>query len=282
MGQTDSKQLIVCSFCKSEIITPDGEGNEQKSSINIHSQPMLLKLPSNAILCPRCHGFYQKQAEHYNNKRMLSFFGNENTDDINGDNKDNNIKIYIKHLHIAPFEDTVNDIEEKEISNNYMTNKYLKPYFNANKHIKITNGNRIIIKNVEFKVFGCYPPQGYVNQLTQFHLNDNNGKLIKLKWRPIRQIHLLPTKASHLTYNKIKQMNGNDMHGNDEMKQQSDEQQSNEQQSNEQQSNEQQSNEQQSNEQQSNEQQSNEININNNNNDNNDNNEQLLKTHLKP
>ena len=49
-----------------------------------------------------------------------------------------------------------------------------------------------------------------MNESTQFHLNDNDGRLIRLRWRPIRQIHLLPTQKSRNTYNKINNITDDD------------------------------------------------------------------------
>jgi len=85
-----------------------------------------------------------------------------------------------------------------------LIDRYLKPYFESDaKNFVIQARARLIIRGVEFKVFGCYPPKGFVNDATKFHLCDNDGRLRSLRWRPIRQIHLLPTQASHATYQKV-------------------------------------------------------------------------------
>eukprot|EP01084_Bolivina_argentea_P220445 373599_1 len=143
----------------------------------------------------------------------------------------------IQYLHIYPFDDNAlneefkisndnnelegkkNDTEEEEEElddemlraiqmsmqqdhDTILINEYLKPFFNKNKNLYIKNGNRLIINNIEFKIFGCYPPYGYVNNNTNFILNNSKGKLMKLKTRPIHRIHILATKPSIQTYCK--------------------------------------------------------------------------------
>eukprot|EP01083_Nonionella_stella_P168794 570903_1 len=139
-------------------------GDKHKSGTNI---------PLDTFLCPRCDGFYTKNPIHRS----------------------------IQHLHIAPFQDTLATAEEKEISDESIIDTYLKPYF-AQHPNPITAHTRVRIRNVEFKVFGCYPPRGVVDDSTRFHLNDNNGRLLQLQWRPIQRIHLLPTNASLTAYLK--------------------------------------------------------------------------------
>ena len=208
MGQGDSKQIIACPYCASEIVVSDNKengktsnqspsalasaspsrnslsqdnnnngnnDNEQKSNADFSQ---IIDIPPNAMLCQRCHGFYKKPTNS-NQRRKMSLFGNDTSFNLNNNNNNNNdeypplsqrssnghsnasrYRRYIEHLHIAPFQDTLEQNEEKQISEEFIIDTYLKPFFNQNKNIPISAKTRIIIKNVEFKVFGCYPPNG--------------------------------------------------------------------------------------------------------------------------
>eukprot|EP01084_Bolivina_argentea_P056629 103589_1 len=226
MGQTDSKQLSICSFCQAEIVLNEkenkrvsrsetsSESNEQKTNTTAAaSHQSTSKLPLGTFLCSRCHGFYTKTSQN-SSRRKLSFNSHSNTNSSMADSHLSNLCSIrqrcrnIQHLHIAPFQDTLAAVEEKEVCGQYIIDTYLKPYF-VQHRVVVSAHSRLIMRNVEFKVFGCYPPRGVVNESTRFHLNDNDGRLIQLRWRHIRQIHLLPTKASHITYSKHRDYNAN-------------------------------------------------------------------------
>ena len=213
MGQSDSKQLIVCSFCASEITPPDSTENGKTSSTNNDSRhstdndnnnehksngsassSMNIQLPPNTLICPRCYGYHRKPTSSPSSRRRISSFlgsGDNNNNNSNNNNdlsspivssiKGSNGRLrcrrYIEHLHIAPFQDTLEQIEEKEISERYIVETYLRPYFEseAAKHTQFRAKNRIIIKNVEFKIFGCHPPKGMVSNVWRISLHSLSG-----------------------------------------------------------------------------------------------------------
>merc|ERR1712228_364303 len=129
----------------------------------------LPNVPPNRSLCLRCHGFYKIKYSNQSTprRRISSLFSSNNNNNNQNDNNVNNNDLqsndalytrrYIEYLHIAPFENTLNGIEEKEICEEYIIETYLRPYFHQNPNLEIQARNRMIIKNVEFKVFGCYP-----------------------------------------------------------------------------------------------------------------------------
>jgi len=251
MGSNSSKQLVVCTYCATEIppvkepqngkiasnsathsSSPNGApssnaDSEQKSNVppSPPSPSARIDVPPDALLCPRCHGFYRRPMESPSQRRRFSFMNSNGSSNnspsshpshqysssqpmlSNTDQAENgrvrSCRRYIEHLHIAPFHDSLRENEEKEIDTEFILNSYLRPYFaSEGKNLCIKTSSRLIIHHVEFKVFGCYPPEGFVSPSTQFHLNDDEDHLITLRWRPIRRIHLLPTTASRETYRK--------------------------------------------------------------------------------
>ena len=103
MGQGDSKQIVICPYCASEIVPPDDKengkisnsastanNNEHKSNHTDNhnnnnnnnnsndtnsSQSQIIPLPPN--LCPRCHGTYRKTVTNSpHRRRVSSLFGN--------------------------------------------------------------------------------------------------------------------------------------------------------------------------------------------------------------
>jgi len=208
-----------------------------------------IELPANTFLCPRCHGFYRKPVESPQRRRFSSFMSSDSNGNhhgqhpshqysssqpmlANADRPENgrvrSCRRFIEHLHIAPFLDSLDENEEKEHTADSIVETYLRPYFESEgKNLRIQSPNRLIINKVEFKVLGCYPPKGFVSRSTQFHLTDDDDRLIKLRWRPIRKIHLLPTKSSHETYRKqhrsdhssesVRSSNHNEEHKNDDL-----------------------------------------------------------------
>ena len=217
MGANESK-LSVCHYCATEIIAPPppkesskkdklkenqtdfySSGDEKAaSSISDKSSSSLInkfEIPINTLCCTRCHGFYKLPTPNSSSSDLKN-------KDLKRSSKINN-KRYIEYCHIAPFDDTLLYSEEKEMDQQYVINSYLIPYFNKNKNMIIRSPYRFKVKNVEFKILSCYPPKGMVSGDTIFHLDDKNGNLIKLRFEPIKQIHLLPLKSSIITYKKV-------------------------------------------------------------------------------
>ena len=175
MGSSTSSQGIthkaprVCQYCT--VILPKCDTN--KGSVKLE------------MICPRCHGENNIARISHNNNKKSSFSSpkyksnnkqnnllnnnnnNNNNGSINGSNISNKNEImirqsrrYLEHVYVAPFKNSVDNIEEKEISSQYLIDQYLKPYFNENRQIIIKSGNRLIIRGIEFKIYGCYPPKG--------------------------------------------------------------------------------------------------------------------------
>eukprot|EP01084_Bolivina_argentea_P041234 76088_1 len=214
MGANDSK-LYVCSYCASAISPPpestkkrnknskkaivsstndvysseDEKSSSSESSETSPSQSSIsIELPPNTLLCTRCHAFHPQKPS-------------SNADKTSSFEPD---KRYVEHLHIAPFMDTLQVDEHKQIDAEYLITSYLKPYFNEYSDLCIHTAQRIVIRDVEFKVLGCYPPAGYIdtNGCTKFHLNGADGTLIQLTFKPIEKIHCLPIQCSVDSFQK--------------------------------------------------------------------------------
>ena len=203
MGNSQS-QLFVCPYCATEL---------DFSSISIEN--------SNSFICGRCHGTIKKIKPRKTALSKMSFLSSSN-DNIT---KDTQSYITIKYINIGPFENGLKSLsssltqshdhkEEKNdeniiISDHYILDNFIKPYFRENEHknIRMSAGNRFIIKNIGFKIISCYPTNGFITDSTIFNLNDNNDQLLILKYRPIKQIHLLPTLSSLSIKQKINKIN---------------------------------------------------------------------------
>ena len=221
MGGNESK-LAVCNYCATEITPPPppktskkgkdvntgkdvqsdfySSGDEKQaasaSCSSLDKSHINLEVPCNTLRCSRCHGFYKLPSPNSSSTDLKNKKSSKDKP-ITSD------KRYIEYCRVAPFGDTLLHSEEKEMDQEYIINTYLKPYFETNDDIVIRSPYRFKIKNVEFKVLGCYPPKGYIAEDTKFYLNDNKGKLIKLRFEAIKQIHLLPIKSSLNTYKKL-------------------------------------------------------------------------------
>jgi len=229
MGQGDSRQIVICPSCACEVEPAPSQSNDKSSekpaatvsndanaasnehkNSNAHVSPnssesRIIPVPPHTLLCTRCHAFIDEAIPNGHTRRRSLFGGggdSASSSSSSSSSLHSTHRRYLEHCHIAPFQDGLQRSEEKEISEDYLIHTYLQPYFHRHPDIEIRRSTRINIKNVEFKVYGCYPPAGFVNASTQFHLSDNDGRLMTFRWRPIRQIHLLPTLASRTAYNK--------------------------------------------------------------------------------
>eukprot|EP01083_Nonionella_stella_P249951 863747_1 len=116
MGANDSK-IKVCRYCATEIMPPSFNANntnqndfysssgdekldkldklDKSSNPSDSTSSINIELPSNTLLCYRCHGFYKLKTEN-----------NNNTTNTN--------KRYIEQLHIAPFIETLKNHMNEE------------------------------------------------------------------------------------------------------------------------------------------------------------------------
>ena len=214
MGSSNSK-LQICSYCRASIPPPapkpkNAPKKDEIATIEANSEAVFSDssdddeddatatrkdtidftktLPPFTILCPRCDGLNPRpNARNKSAKTPADAY-----------------KRYIDHLTIAPFIDTLQNVEEKELDSEYLIKSYLMPYFKENESLLLRAPYRLHIKGVEFKVIGAYPPKGYVSgDLTQFHVTTMDNALHLLNFEPLKEIHCLPTAASLETYHAI-------------------------------------------------------------------------------
>lgn len=214
MGSSNSK-LQICSYCRASIPPPapkpkNAPKKDEIATIEANSEAVFSDssdddeddatatrketidftktLPPFTILCPRCDGLNPRpNARNKSAKTPADAY-----------------KRYIDHLNIAPFIDTLQNVEEKELDSEYLIKSYLMPYFKENESLLLRAPYRLHIKGVEFKVIGAYPPKGYVSgDLTQFHVTTMDNALHLLNFEPLKEIHCLPTAASLETYHAI-------------------------------------------------------------------------------
>eukprot|EP01084_Bolivina_argentea_P220447 373604_1 len=142
MGAFSSRPNI-CPYCTINIRLPDDDDDKDGNTLSQQSDESI-------FCCSRCNG-----ALKLRHTKPASF-------DLHPQP--------IQYLHIFPFDnegfkisDPTEGKHDQKIDNNtILVNEYLKPFFNKNSNIFIQNGNRLLINNIEFKIFGCYPPYGYV------------------------------------------------------------------------------------------------------------------------
>lgn len=173
--------------------------------------------------CQRCGAQYpaptksSKSSTNSHNASSSDHYRRLSTDGSPAKNGgDMELKQPLRRMHILPFKETLpvnaptttpsvptalssvstSRLDEKKgapaqqvMNEQTLLADYIIPYFTAKTGISVQNGDRFQIKEVDFKVVGCDPPQGYARAHTHAHAPLNTHTL------PLAHIHATHTEG---------------------------------------------------------------------------------------